>query len=373
MLSLRPAGNFTDISSVRSFMLIRTTRLAACFLFLLCISGFASAGAQNPKALFYLTRSPASVRSFLAHAEQIDILVPTWYSVDQDGLVSGGTNPLVLATAKRIHLPVMPIVGNDGFNQEEFHKLLSNPGAERLMIAQLIDAAKTNGYTGFQFDFENVRWTDRDLLTAIVAETATAFHQQGLQLSIAVVPGAPGHSGESGFANWIYANWRGAYDLDALAKSVDLVCLMTYDQHTRWTSPGPVAGWDWTVKNLDYALKFIPPQKLSLGIPVYGYHWYAGTPTKPEEKPNPSADYEPSQDAVDLAKEFDTPIQWDPVDRTAWFYFYRDDMREWVFFTDKRTFQERYDLAKQRGLQGFCSWDLGEEDPSVWSALPAHK
>ena len=79
-------------------MLNRTTRLAACFLSLLFVSGFASAGAQNPKALFYLTRSPASVRSFLAHAEQIDILVPTWYSVDQDGLVAGGTNPLVLAT-----------------------------------------------------------------------------------------------------------------------------------------------------------------------------------------------------------------------------------------------------------------------------------
>ena len=25
------------------------------------------------------------------------------------------------------------------------------------------------------------------------------------------------------------------------------------------------------------------------------------------------------------------------------------------------------------GLEGFCSWDLGEEDPSIWSALPAHK
>jgi spore germination protein YaaH len=354
-------------------MLKRSARFHVLFLFLVSCIGISLAGAQNPKALFYLTRNPNSVRSFLAHSSQIDILVPTWYSVDQDGLVSGGANPLVLSTAKQIHLPVMPIVGDDGFNQEAFHKLLVNASAHRQMIAQLIDAAKTNGYIGFQFDFENVKWTDRDLLTAIVAETATAFHQQGLQLSIATVPGAPGHAGESGFAAWIYANWRGAYDLEALAKSVDLICLMTYDQHTRWTAPGPVAGWEWTIKNLDYALKVVPPQKLSLGIPIYGYHWFAGAPTEPGDKPNPMADYEPSQDALDLAKAYNAPIQWDPVDRTAWFYFYRDDMREWVFFTDKRTFQERYDLVKQRGLQGFCSWDLGEEDPSIWSALPVHK
>ena len=32
--------------------------------------------AEQPKSLFYLTRDPKSVRSFLAHADKIDILVP---------------------------------------------------------------------------------------------------------------------------------------------------------------------------------------------------------------------------------------------------------------------------------------------------------
>ena len=40
-----------------------------------------SLGAKQPKSLFYLTRDPASVRSFLAHADKIDILVPAWYWV----------------------------------------------------------------------------------------------------------------------------------------------------------------------------------------------------------------------------------------------------------------------------------------------------
>ena len=47
-------------------------------------------------------------------------------------------------------------------------------------------------------------------------------------------------------------------------------------------------------------------------------------------------------------------------------------MREWIFFTDEHTFRERYDLVKQDNLEGFCSWVLGQEDPSIWKVLPTH-
>ncbi|HEY7353793.1 MAG TPA: glycosyl hydrolase family 18 protein [Terriglobales bacterium] len=332
--------------------------------------------AAQPKSLFYMTRDPKSVRSFLAHVDKVDILVPTWYVVDASGLVSGGPNPLVLATARQHHVPVMPIVANAGFVQDEFHKLLNNAQAHREMIAALIRACKENGYSGFQFDFENINWTDRNALTALVSETASALHHENLQLTIATVPNAPGAPGETGFSAWIYENWRGAYDLKALAQSVDLICLMTYDQHTRWTAPGPVAGWAWTVANIDYALKVVPAGKLSLGIPLYGYHWFAGTPVKAAgttgDKPNPSAEYISTNDALDLAKAYNGHVEWDPTDRSAWFYFYRDDLREWIFFTDARTFGERYKLVKERGLQGFCSWVLGTEDPGIWDLLPSH-
>ena len=333
--------------------------------------------AQQAKSLFYMTREPRSVSSFLAHADKIDILVPAWYVVDADGLVSGGPNPLVLETARQNHVPVMPIVANGNFAQEEFHRLLKNPVARENMIGQLIRDCKKNGYAGFQFDFEDVHWTDRDALSDLVREAAGSFHKAGLQLTIATVPNAPGEPGEGGFSAWIYENWRGAYDLKALSQSVDLICLMTYDQHTRWTAPGPVAGWAWTTGNLDYALRFVPAQKLSLGIPLYGYHWFAGTPVKSEDKsgdkPNPSAESIGAQEALDLAKDYGGHVEWDSADRTAWFYIYRADMREWVFFTDARTFNERYKLVRERGLQGFCSWVLGTEDPAIWDLLPAHK
>jgi spore germination protein YaaH len=337
----------------------------------------ATAHAQQPKSTFYMTREPKSVRSFLAHADKIDLLSPAWYGVDATGLLSGGPNPEVLETARQHHVPVMPLVVNSGFAQEEVHKFLGNAQARQQAIAAMIRESEDNGYVGFQLDLENVNWTDRGALSDFVRETAAALHKENLQLSIATIPNAPGHPGETGFSTWIYENWRGSYDLKAIAEAVDFVCLMTYDQHTTWTVPGPVAGWAWTVENLDYALKVVPPQKLALGIPLYGYHWFAGTPTKAPDKigdkANPTAEYISTDDALDLAKAYNGHLEWDPVDRSAWFYFYRDDEREWVFYTDVRTFKERYALVKERGLRGFASWVLGTEDQGIWDLLPSHK
>ena len=335
--------------------------------FLLSTAVFATA---QPKALFYMTDNPNSIQSFLQHADKVDILVPAWYSTDGNGLVWGGPNPAVMKSAADHHVPVMPIVAL--MHQLDLHKLLTTQAAKSAFIDTLITESKKNGYSGFQIDFENVNWTDRDLLSTFVAETAAALHKEHLQLTIATVPNAPGFPGKSGFSHWLYANWRGSFDLKALAQSADLICLMTYDQNTRWTMPGPVAGYPWTLDNVNYALQFVPREKLSMGIPLYGYHWFAGDPGK-EEKPNPTAEYVGQEQVEQFTTAYHPQVQWDAIDRVSWFYFYRDDMRDWVFYTDKRGFQERLNLAREKGLQGFCSWVLGTEDPEIWSLLPSHK
>ncbi len=335
-------------------------------LLLLSTSTIASA---QPKALFYMIQTPNSVNSFVAHADKIDVIVPAWYSVDGNGLVWGGPNPEVLKVAAEHHVPVMPIVAL--MVQADLHKLLTTQAAKSAFIDSLLSECKKNSYTGFQIDFENVNWTDRDLLSSLVDETAAALHNEKLQLTIATVPNAPGYPGKSPYSHWLYANWRGAFDLKALAKSADLICLMTYDQNTRWTMPGPVAGYPWTLDNVNYALQFVPKEKLSMGIPLYGYHWFAGDPGK-EEKPNPMAEYIGQEQVSSYIASYHPQVEWDSTDRVSWFYFYRDDEREWVFYTDKRGFQERLNLVRDKGLQGFCSWVLGTEDPEIWTLLPSH-
>jgi len=65
--------------------------------------------------------TPKSMRSFVEHVDKIDLLVPTWYGVDAQGLVQGEPNPYVLQLASQKKLPVMPILsmtqGRDGFHR----------------------------------------------------------------------------------------------------------------------------------------------------------------------------------------------------------------------------------------------------------------
>jgi spore germination protein YaaH len=334
---------------------------------------FSSMAAHAQKVEFWMGNGAASVNSFLEHKDRIDIISPTWYQFDESGLVTGEPQPTVLKAAHEAHTTIIPLFAL--FNHEKIHTLIGDAKAQDEMNQAFVRECKENGYDGINLDIEDVMWTDRDGLSALVKKTADVLHREHLQVQIDVVPNAPGHAGETAFGKWIFQEWRGAYDLKALSESVDLICLMTYDQSTRWTVPGPVGGWVWTKQNLDYALRVVPKEKLSLGIAVYGYHWYTGDPglNKTEKNPNPTAEYISEPNAIFLRDTYGGKTQWDEEEHTPWFYINRDQMREWVFYTDKRAYMDRYDMAKQAGIQGVCSWVLGEEDPSIWAAIPGKR
>ncbi len=332
----------------------------------------AGASAQAQKTEFWMGNGKASVDSFLAHKDKIDILSPTWYQIDGDGLVTGEPQPAVLKAAHEAHTALIPLFAI--FNHDKIHALVNDQKAQDEMNQAFLRECKEHGYDGINYDVEDVMWTDRDALSAMVKKTADLLHKEHLLVQIDVVPNAPGHAGETAFSKWIFEEWRLGYDLQALAASVDTICLMTYDQSTHWTTPGPVGGWIWTKENLDYALKTVPREKLSLGIALYGYRWYTGDPglDKKEKTPNSTADYISYANTMYLKDTYGGKEQWDEDDHTPWFYIYRDQMREWFFYTNKRAFADRYALAKENKLGGICMWVLGEEDPAIWETLPSH-
>src|SRR5215472_2374621 len=118
---------------------MRKLCIAFAMLMVSCVALYA-----RPVALFYMTDDANSVRSFLAHKSKIDLLVPTWYSVDENGLVTGAPNPTVLDTARRDGLPVMPIVLL--FGKKKFHDFSASPAARSRMNEALVREGKLHGY-----------------------------------------------------------------------------------------------------------------------------------------------------------------------------------------------------------------------------------
>jgi spore germination protein YaaH len=337
-------------------------------LWLLLFAVVLTLGAQ-PKVLFYMTDAPDSVRSFLAHADKIDILAPQMYETDGTGLVSGALNPAVAEWAKRKRVPVMPLIVNGGFNQPEMHKLLTSPAAQTAVITTLIAECRKHGWVGIQYDFENIALTDSEAYTRFVVEAASAFRRAGLQFSLAAVPRAEDYAGRGAYSRWMYANWRGAFDLAAIGKVVDFVSWMTYDQHTRHTPPGPIAGMPWTERLMNYARQHVPKEKLSLGIPTYGRHWHAGAAGRGAE-PGIQLSSITCANAAALASQFKAQVEWDEREQAPWFWFERDNNREYVFFNNSASFRARYEYARKQGFHSVSVWVLGGEDPELWEALP---
>jgi spore germination protein YaaH len=221
----------------------------------------APALAQSERLFYYVDREDA-YRSLVAHIDQITVLGPQSYTVDSLGTLFGGVDARVLKLAKDHHVKVMPLFVNEGFNQPALRRLLADTAAQRRSIAAMVAACQRHGYWGMQFDVENINELDRDRFSRWFADASAALHAAGYAISIAVVHRTDEAAGPTAYHRFLQESWRGGYDLAAIARAADFVSMMSYDQHTRRTPPGPVAGLSWVRENVDYFLQFVPPSKL---------------------------------------------------------------------------------------------------------------
>ncbi|MFQ5605842.1 MAG: glycosyl hydrolase family 18 protein [bacterium] len=322
------------------------------------------------ESLFYYVDRESSFESFKQHLSQIRIIAPVAYNVDEDGVVWGGVDPRVLKLAQKNSIAVMPLIHNPGFNQEMLQKLLTNEQARQRTIESLLDECKKYGYWGIQFDFENLNINDKDLFTQFYKETAEALHNKGFKLSVAVVHRPEKFPGPTKYFKWLFKNWRAGYDLKALGEIGDFISIMTYSQHTRRTPPGPNAGLPWVIKNIGFFLKYVPPEKLSLGIPVVSQHWK----TEQDDEKYLANARSWSQalrysEAMALVERFDAEINWLPEQKVPFTFFENGGLFEYIFFENARSFQHKLDLIQSSKLRGFSVWVIGYEDPEVWKVL----
>lgn len=327
--------------------------------------------AQALERLFYYVDREDSYQSLVKNIDQITILGPQVYTVDSLGVVFGQLDSRVLALAKAHRVKVMPLVVNEAFNQPALRKLLSDTAARARATRSLVQLCQQYGYWGIQFDIENVNIQDRDLLTTWYRETANALHSAGFTLSIAVVHRTEDNAGPTAYHRFLQDSWRAGYDLAALGKAGDFISLMTYSENTRRTPPGPVAALPWMRDNIEYFLRYVPREKLSLGIPTYGDHWYTREDRTIPERARSWAETVGWTWGAGIVERYGAIMQWDSVAGVPYAYFSNGGVYEWVFLENARSFREKLNLARTYRLRGFSVWVLGPEDPGIWEILRA--
>lgn len=334
----------------------------------LSLSSIVALRAQ-PERLFYYIDDERSYESLLEHIDRIDILAPGAFSVDADGIVWGDIDPRVLALAAQNDVPVMPLIVNPGFDQEMLSSLLSSPTARERAIRTMLEECRRLNLAGIQFDFENLSINDRDAFSSFFKETAAALHGEGRKISIAVVHRPQESPGPTKYFKWLHSNWRAGYDLEAIAPSADFVSVMTYSQHTRRTPPGPYASIPWMVKNIEYFLQYVPPEKLSLGIGVTSQHWSVDQDDRYVANARSWSTTLSHSQASALSERHRAEWLWLEDQGVAYTFFDRGGLFEWVFLEDARSFEQKFDLVRKYGLRGFSVWVIGYEDPGIWDII----
>jgi len=314
--------------------------------------------------IFYMSqlKEKEGIASLKKNADKIDILAPQFFSVTSNMKISGKIDAqlgkaIQQAKSKNNKIKVMPLIVNYGFKQNIMHKLLTSPADQTAVVQGLVYIAKKNKYIGWQFDFENISYLDRDLYSVFVEKTAEALHKNNLILSVAAVSRYVDYEDTSAFKNW-----GGVFDYARLAKAVDFISLMTYDDPE---SIGPVASLPYIENVLTYVKDKIPAEKLSLGIPLYYWGWSQD----PFKKITASGTYDR---LLKIRSNFRHSIGFDNVLGAAWLTYFWQGRQYKLWYQDKQGFQDKLDIIRRNNFRGFSAWVLGVEDPAIWTALSTY-
>ena len=116
---------------------------------------------------------------------------------------------------------------------------------------------------------------------------------------------------------------------------------------------------------LDYAVTEIPPEKIFLGVPNYGYDW-----PLPFVQGTTRAQSISNQYAIELAIRYDIAIQYDHTSQSPFFHYTDDSgtVHE-VWFEDARSMAAKLELIAEYGLRGAGFWNLMRPFSQTWLTL----
>ncbi|HVI39315.1 MAG TPA: glycosyl hydrolase family 18 protein [Anaerovoracaceae bacterium] len=260
---------------------------------------------------------------------------------------ANGVEPLMVIT---------PLNAEGQFSNELASQVLNNPAAVNRLVNNIFAEVQRKNYYGVDFDFEYVNRADRDKYTDLVARTAARLKPAGHIVTAAL---APKISSEQ--PGLLY----GGHDYGGLGAAANLVMLMTYEWGYTFGPPMAVAPIDKVRQVLEYGLTQIPPSKILMGIPNYGYDW-----TLPYVKGQSEAENISNPEALARAARVGATVQFDPVGQSP-HYEYTDAQgrRHEVWFEDARSLRAKLELVNEYKLAGVGFWTIMDPWPSGQEVL----
>ena len=252
------------------------------------------------------------------------------------------------------YMVLTPFSGG-AFNNQLVKILVENKEIQEKLISQMLFTVRERGYAGVDIDFEYVLPQDRIGYAEFVGEVRRVMNENGYRVSVAVAPK-------------VSDSQRGllveGVDYAALGENADAVFLMTYEWGYTYGPPMAVAPLDKVRQVVEYAVTRIPPEKLVLGIPNYGYDW-----ALPYERGVTRARTIGNVEAVETAAQYGAVIEYAPIAQSPWYTYRQNGMEHVVWFEDVRSIETKWNLAEEFSLSGVWYWNLMRPFRANWLLL----
>lgn len=279
----------------------------------------------------------------------LTFLSPFSYNTDGAGTLTATYSlNTALSPAARVGnlLTVTNLKEQGGFSSDIAHAILTDETAQNAFLANVEALLAQGGWYGVNVDFEYIYPFDRESYNQFIARLTERMHALGYIVVTALAPKTSGS--QSGL---LYE----AHDYGFHGQTVDYVVLMTYEWGYTYGPAMAVAPIDKVRQVLDYAVTVIPPGKILLGIPNYGYDWtlpfVQGTAARPLTNTGAAA----------LAGQVGAAIHFDETAQAPFFLYTDGDGRSHeVWFEDARSLQAKYALVEEYGLAGVSFWNLDD-------------
>jgi spore germination protein YaaH len=233
-----------------------------------------------------------------------------------------------------------------------------------------------NNFPGVDIDYEGKDVADRDLFTTFLEALHQKLAPLGKTVSCTI---------EARIQNDPPSDWTGtramsfANDYPALNRLCDSVRIMTYDQvfqagggkkifdDSNETPAAPNADIYWVEKVMHYALQYISPSKLVMGVPTYGWEFSI-------KKTNSGYHYERIR-SVTYPQALEEKTQSNAKqERTAggepFFIYTAPDGKHLVTFSDAESVRQKIELAKTLKIKGVSLFKVdGQTDPKLFSEI----
>lgn len=174
-------------------------------------------------------------------------------------------------------------------------------------------------------------------------------------------------------------------DLKIVGATADYIVLMTYDYHYPGSSvTGPVAPIGGagvsseldTTTAIEEALKILPPEKIILGVPLYGYEWET-LADSPRSGVIPSTGLVASVKRIsEVIKNCSNCVLKRDPEGDEGFLTYKDKLTgtfHQFFYPDEESIAAKTRLATRYDLHGVALWAMGYEDDKILSPLANYK